>query len=129
MLSDLTTEWEYAPVPNMDDEGAKLRKRIAAGVGATGIVILIILFGMGAPSSVRYLATAAFAWPIILNFFQAADRFCVWNAFRGTYERKSRAHPLTDRSAKSKNRKHLVKVVLQVTGLSLLVGLIGLLPF
>jgi hypothetical protein len=129
MIDDLVTGWDYAPVPNMDHEGARVRKRITATVAAVGLVTLIILFGVGAPGYVRYLTSAAFAWPILLNFFQASDRFCVWNAVRGTYERHFRSRRITDSRARLQNRKHLIKVVLQVTGLSLLAGLIGFLPF
>jgi hypothetical protein len=113
---------------NIDPEGVRSRKRVGQASLVIGSAALIAAYAMELPPGVRYAIAVSTGFATILNFKQARRKFCVANGLSGKYGNDRAKQAVGSESDRARDRTQSTRMILTTLGLSLLVGVVGLLP-
>lgn len=122
-------EFEYQPgICNIDNTGAKWRRNLAI-VSLAGFIAALVIFHFTSFGPIfRFIICTGFAYAASLNFIQAREHFCVFNASKRTVETSLKKTKIVNDIYKDMDMKRMRSI----NGRSILFaaagGCIGLLP-
>ena len=112
---------------NIDSLGIERRKKRSTIVLIAGIIAIILSYVIGLTPGVRYIVAVGFSFGFLLLFFQAKESFCVVAAVGGYYEEGTIRVKIT--GDKTNDVWKAGRMFVKVLALSLVLGLLGALPF
>jgi hypothetical protein len=121
--------FQYEPgVCNIDITGIQWRKKLGTICLITGIVSLTAMYYVHFEEVYRSIVGAGFGYMTALNFIQAKEHFCVFNASRRTFETFLKKTKITNDLGKDKDFKKMRSVIGKSLLFALIGALAGLLP-
>ena len=126
----MTSEkFQYQPgVCNIDTAGVRWRRNLAY-VSSAGFFAAIVIFHFTEFGLVfRFIVCAGFAYAAALNFIQAREHFCVFNASKRTFETSLKKTKITNDIYKDIDRKKMQSMIGRALLFAAAGGCIGLLP-
>jgi hypothetical protein len=119
----------YQPgVCNIDSTGIHWRKKLGFICLIVGIASLSAMYIVHFDAVYRFIVGAGFGYIAALNFIQAKEHFCVFNASKRTFETSLKKIKIKDDTGKEKDMKKMRSVIGKSLLFAAIDGLLGLLP-
>jgi hypothetical protein len=121
--------FNYEPgLCNIDSTGIRWRKKLGVICLIAGIASLSTMYIVHFDAVYRFIVGAGFGYMAALNFIQAHEHFCVFNASKRTFETSLKKIKIKDDTGKEKDMKKMRSVIGKSLLYAALGGLLSLLP-
>ena len=122
-------QYTYQPgICNIDDTGARWRKRLAYAALIGGVISMAALYYFHYGMIFRVIIGFGFGYSTALNFIQGKEHFCVMNASKRTYETSLVKTKIVDDLYKDLDKKKMRGMIGKSLLFASLGGYLGLLP-
>ena len=119
----------YQPgVCNIDRAGIKWRRQLGIVCLIAGLISLSVMYYVHFGVIYRVIVGAGFGFMTALNFIQAKEQFCVFNASKRTYETSLKKIKIREDNGKEKDLKKMRSVIWRSLIFAVIGGALGLLP-
>jgi hypothetical protein len=122
-------QFTYQPgVCNIDSKGVEWRRKLGYIALAAGFISLAAMYYFHFGLVFRFIINAGFGYAAALNFLQAKNRFCVFNASKRTFEVSLHKTKIMDDLYKELDLKKMRSMIGKSILIAVAAGCLGLIP-